>query len=358
VGGSGSSGSFVAENHGPIGTFTYEIVLTATDSSGLSTSRSVSLPVIGDTTPPSAPGALTATANGAGRIDLAWQAATDDNSIAGYQVERCQGATCTNFVQLSQAPTGTSMSDTGLLPSTTYRYRVRAADAMGNVGDYSNVASATTDDAPPAPAGLVAGYTFDAGSGSSLVDVSGNANNGTISGGTSWTTGKYGGALSFNGSTGRVSVPASPSLGLSSAMTLMAWIQPTASQSGWRTIIQRQTDAYFLNASNETGPLRPSGGGTFAGNTSWVTGTTANPVNAWTHVALTYDGAALRLYVNGTQVATGAASGAIQASSNPLWIGGNNPYGEYFQGLIDEARVYNRALTATDIQAAMNTPLN
>ena len=90
VGGSGSSGSFVAENHGSIGTYSYEIVLTATDSSGLSTSRSINLPVISDTTPPSAPSALTATANGAGRIDLAWQAATDDNSIAGYQVERCQ----------------------------------------------------------------------------------------------------------------------------------------------------------------------------------------------------------------------------------------------------------------------------
>jgi glucose/arabinose dehydrogenase len=358
VGGSGSSGSFVAENHGSIGTYSYEIVLTATDSSGLSTSRSINLPVIGDTTPPSAPSALTATANGAGRIDLAWQAATDDNSVAGYQVERCQGATCTNFVQLSQAPTGTSMTDTGLLPSTIYRYRVRAADAMGNVGAYSDIAAATTVDAPPAPAGLVAGYTFDAGSGLTLADVSGNGNNGTISGGTSWTTGKYGGALSFNGSTGRVSVPSSPSLGLSSAMTLMAWIQPTASQSGWRTIMQRQSDAYFLNASNDSGPLRPSGGGTFGGDTSWVTGTTASPVNAWTHVALTYDGATLRLYVNGTQVATGAASGAIQSSTNPLWIGGNNPYGEYFQGLIDEARVYNRALSATDIQAAMNTPLN
>ena len=62
-------------------------------------------------------------------------------------------------------------------------------------------------------------------------------------------------------------------------------------------------------------------------------------------MALTYDGASLRLYVNGTQVATRAAAGAIQASANPLWIGGNQPYGEYFRGLIDEARVYNRALT-------------
>jgi hypothetical protein len=203
--------------------------------------------------------------------------------------------------------------------------------------------------------GLVAGWSFDAGSGSTVADASGNGNTGTISGAT-WTAGKYGGALAFNGTSARVSVPASASLGLSSAMTLMAWIEPTATQSGWRTIMQRETNAYFLNASN-TASMRPSGGGTFGGSTTYVGGPTANPVNAWTHVAVTYDGSTLRLYVNGTQVSTGAASGTIQSSTSPLWIGGNNPYGEYFQGLIDEARVYNRALSATEVQQAMNTPL-
>jgi hypothetical protein len=112
-----------------------------------------------------------------------------------------------------------------------------------------------------------------------------------------------------------------------------------------------------LNASNSNGPLLPSGGGTFGGGFQWVSGSNASPVNAWTHVALTYDGSSLRLYVNGTQVASTAAAGTIQSSTNPLWIGGNNPYGEYFQGLIDEARVYNRALSATEVQTAMNTPL-
>ena len=73
--------------------------------------------------------------------------------------------------------------------------------------------------------------------------------------------GRYGGAMSFNGSSSVVQVSASASLGLSSAMTLSAWINPAASQSGWRTIMQRQADAYFLNASNSSGPLRPAGGG-------------------------------------------------------------------------------------------------
>ena len=176
--------------------------------------------------------------------------------------------------------------------------------------------------------------------------------------GASWTTlGRYGNALSFNGSNSMVRVADSASLDLTTAMTLSAWIRPTVSQSGWRTILQRETDAYFLNASNSDGPLRPSGGGTLGGNTQYLSGPTASPINAWTHVALTYDGAALRLFVNGTQVANRATTGAIQATDNPLWIGGNIPYGEYFEGLIDEVRVYNRALTQADIQADMSTGL-
>ena len=93
------------------------------------------------------------------------------------------------------------------------------------------------------------------------------------------------------------------------------------------------------------------------GTTAYVSGTTANPVNVWTHVALTYDGTIIRLYVNGAQAGSQARTGSIQANSNPLWIGGNSPYGEYFQGLIDEVRVYNRALSQAEIQTDMNTPI-
>ncbi len=121
--------------------------------------------------------------------------------------------------------------------------------------------------------------------------------------------------------------------------------------------MQRQSDAYFLNASNDTGALRPSGGATLGGTTSWVGGPSASPVGSWTHVAVTYNGSQLVLYVNGVQVASKAASGAIQASSSPLWIGGNQPYGEYFSGLIDDVRVYNRALSQAEIQTDMATPL-
>src|SRR6185295_1079039 len=187
------------------------------------------------------------------------------------------------------------------------------------------------------------------------LDFSGNGNTGTISGAT-WTTGKFGSALSFNGTNARVFVNSATSLNLSSAMTLEAWVQPTAAQSGWRTIIQRETDSYFLNGSNDSGALRPSGGGTLAGGTIFTSATTPMTVGVWTHLALTYDGAVLNLYVNGALAATQAGSGAIQATANPLWIGGNSPYGEYFQGLIDEVRVYTRALSQSEIQTDMTLP--
>ena len=89
--------------------------------------------------------------------------------------------------------------------------------------------------------------------------------------GATWTTqGRYGDALSFNGSNSLVRVADSASLDLTTAMTLSAWIRPTVSQSGWRTIMQRQADAYFLNASNGDGALRPAGGGTFGGSTTYI----------------------------------------------------------------------------------------
>ena len=65
----------------------------------------------------------------------------------------------------------------------------------------------------------------------------------------------------------------------------------------------------------------------------------------------------LRLYVNGTQVASAAATANMATSSNPLQIGGDSIYGQYFNGRIDEVRVYNRALSATEIQTDMNTPV-
>jgi hypothetical protein len=71
----------------------------------------------------------------------------------------------------------------------------------------------------------------------------------------------------------------------------------------------------------------------------------------------TYDGSTLRLYVNGTQVASTAHTGAIATSTNPLQIGGDSLYGQNFAGLIDNVRVYNVALTAAQIQVDQTTAI-
>ena len=97
--------------------------------------------------------------------------------------------------------------------------------------------------------------------------------------------------------------------------------------------------------------------GTFAGANANIYGPAALATNTWSHIAATYDGAALRLYLNGTLVSSQARTGAISTSTNPLQIGGDSIYGQFFQGAIDEVRIYNRALTQAEIQTDMNAPL-
>src|SRR5262249_2201823 len=100
-------------------------------------------PVAADSQPPTAPGTLTANATSGSQINLSWGAATDNVAVTGYQVERCQGAGCSNFPQIA-TPAGTSYNDTGLTAGTSYSYRVRATDAAGNLGPYSNTATTST----------------------------------------------------------------------------------------------------------------------------------------------------------------------------------------------------------------------
>ncbi len=303
-----------------------------------------------DTTPPTVPTGLTATVAGSSQINLTWTASTDTVGVTGYRVERCQGAGCSSFAQVA-TPSGTTYSDTGLTAGTSYSYQVRATDAAGNLSGYSNTAGATTN---AALSGLVAAYGFGEGVGTTVSDASGNGNGGALVGATWTTQGKYGNALVFNGTSGRVDVPDAPSLDLTTGMTLAAWVNPTVAQTGWRDVIFKAVDMYYLEASSDIANV-PGAGGTFAPTPLYATAQLL--ANTWTHLAVTYDGAMLRLYVNGIQVSSRAQTGAIRTSTGPLTIGGDATFGQYFQGRIDEVRVYNRALTAAQIQTDMNTPI-
>jgi hypothetical protein len=80
-------------------------------------------------------------------------------------------------------------------------------------------------------------------------------------------------------------------------------------------------------------------------------------LNTWTHLTATYDASTLRLFVNGVQVGSQTTTGALLTSTGALRIGGNSIWGEHFAGLIDEVRIYNRALSQAEIQADMNAPV-
>jgi chitodextrinase len=152
---------------GLIASTAYRFRVRATDAAGLlsgySNIASATTSSGADTTPPSAPANLAATASSSSQIALAWTASTDNVGVTGYRVERCAGSTCTSFAQVgtTSGPNATTFTSSGLTASTAYRYRVRATDAAGLLSGYSNIASATTssgaDTTPPsAPANLAA----------------------------------------------------------------------------------------------------------------------------------------------------------------------------------------------------------
>ena len=335
-------------------TTSYSYRVRAVDRAGNYSAYSAQADVVTatpDTEPPSAPTNLVATAASGTRIDLTWTPSTDNVSVASYRVERCQGAGCTLYVKLATV-FSPSFTDTGLTPNTTYQYIVRAVDGSSNLGDYSNEAAATTLATIPE---LVAAYSFDEGSGTTVTDSSDKGNSGAIGTAVWSTTGKYGNALSFNGTSAKVVVPDSASLRLTTAMTLEAWVNPTAGNGGWTDVVYKGDDNYFLEAYTSSGG--PAAGATLGNVNTVAQAGSLLPINTWTHLAETYDGTTLRLYINGALAASVARSGLILTSSNPLEIGGDRIYGQYFSGLIDEVRIFNVARTPSQIQADMNTPL-
>ncbi len=203
------------------------------------------------------------------------------------------------------------------------------------------------------PTGLVAAYAFNETSGTTASDASGNGRTGTVNGATWSASGRYGGALSFDGSNDLVTVADANALDLTTGMTLSAWLRPTT-LSGWRTALLKEAPSglsYALYAhDNSPQPAAYVN----VGSDRSAAGTGALALNTWSHLASTYDGTTLRLYVNGVLVGSQAMTGAIAASTGALHIGGNTIWGEDFSGLIDDVRVYNRALSVSEIQTDLN----
>ncbi len=174
-------------------------------------------PTAPDTTAPTAPTGLGATASSSSQISLSWGAASDSVGVTGYRIERCQGAGCASYAQIATA-TGTSYSNTGLSGSTSYSYRVRASDAAGNLGSYS--ASATAVTSTPNRAPVISGspattvvvgssYAFTP----SASDPDGQTLAFSVMGAPAWA--------SFNSATGRLSgTPGAGQVGLTEGIVI------------------------------------------------------------------------------------------------------------------------------------------
>lgn len=202
--------------------------------------------------------------------------------------------------------------------------------------------------------GLVAHWKFDEGAGETVADASGNGNNGTIMGAV-WTDGVKGAALQFDGVSSYVRVPDSPSLNITSAMTIEAWIRSN-STDGARVIVSKWDDAnstwsYIFKDHNDTDTLRIELSKDIHADLIDLPGTNAIPLGEWAHVAVTFEGTTVRLYLNGVLDAEGTTTGGtIDSSWAELQIGAISG-GEVFDGMIDEVRIYNKAVSAKQIKA-------
>ncbi|HEY9226531.1 MAG TPA: LamG-like jellyroll fold domain-containing protein, partial [Gemmatimonadaceae bacterium] len=301
---------------------------------------------------------VTLTAPGAGATvsgaSVAFAAtATDNLTMAGVTLLVDGNAVGTEIT--GAGPTFNGTWNTTTIANGAHSLSARARDAAGNTAVSPTVSVTVTN---ATPSNLVAAYSFNEGSGGTTSDISGNNNNGTLGAGVSWTaSGKNGNALTFANSF--VTVPHAASLNLTAAMTVEAWVYPTANAE-WATAVMKEQPGEFVYSLYASGPQRPGAYfniGTTPSTERSIVSPTQLALNTWTHLAQTFDGATLRLYMNGTQVASQGFTGPIATSTGALRIGGNGVWGEYFSGRIDDVRIYSRALTAAELQTDMITPV-
>jgi hypothetical protein len=205
----------------------------------------------------------------------------------------------------------------------------------------------------------VAGWSFNEASGTSATDSSGNGNTATLVNGVARTTGNYGGGLTFDGVNDYITVPNSSSLNIAgSGLTLSMWIKPQALAGGDSVVLGKfwnatMTSPYYQYGLELTGGTVPNFFiGTTGGPLSASMGS-ALALNQWSYLAVVFDGSQVKYYVNGVLVTTASLPATITARTNPFGIGADANTQQFFKGSLDEVRIYNRALTAQEVQIDM-----
>ena len=216
-------------------------------------------PLSGDTTPPTVSVTAPAAGNVSGTINVTANA-TDNDAVVGVQF-MLDGAILGD--EDTTAPYSIVWNTTSV-PNGPHTLTALARDPSTNATTSASVPVTVNNTGPPP--GVVAAYGFDTGSGTAVTDGSGNGNTGTLTNAT-WagaTAGRFGNALSFNGTNALVSIPDSNSLDLTTGMTIEAWINPTALGNTWRTVALKEQPGYYaygMYASTGAGTSVPSGNG-------------------------------------------------------------------------------------------------
>ena len=306
-------------------------------------------------TAPAAPSTLAAVAASDTRVDVSWKDnSTDETS---FVVERSPDSSFSAPQATTLAAGTTSWADTGRAANTTYWYRVKAVNSAGSSA-YSNSASATTK---PAPASYSAAVVADAPvsywrlgetTGTAAADQR-SANPGSYAGAPALgaasllATDSVNKAVTFDGTNDVVVVPDSNSLDLTTGITLEAWIKPgLLPPTGSFASLVTKPESYSLQFN---GPRLE-----FTVMQNGVRQRLQAPSGAIVsgqgfHVVATFDGTTQRLYINGIESVNRALTGAATVTPRALAVGAWDAGSEFFNGVVDDVAVYNRALSAATV---------
>ena len=211
---------------------------------------------------------------------------------------------------------------------------------------------------------LGAAYAFDETGGTVAADASGNGNAATLHGGT-WTAGKHGNALTLNGTSNYVEAQNTASLDIGgSGLTIAFWLKVNSTSSGldyvvvskpwYGTSMAGPVYQYGVQYSNSGNKSLDFSFGDPNGIRHGPFHMTPAP-SVWTYAAFTFDGNTVKGYLDGVQVLMTPDAGMLQARGNSLRIGADGGYKQFFNGSVDDLRIYGRALTQAEIQSLMQT---
>ena len=215
------------------------------------------------------------------------------------------------------------------------------------------VTIADDESSPPDNGGLLSEFNFDD---RTATDTAGSSNGFFLNGARSQTDKQRGLVAEFDGLNDRILIPGDAVYDNNSRLTLAAWVRPDSFGNGDGIISSGETSSPWALQISDTGRLQfsanrnnPSGG---SGGGSWKSSASI-PAGTWSHVAVTYNGTVVRFYIDGELDRTVQSSLSFGSSGENIWIGTDQISSAYFDGRIDDARIYNRHLSPSLVAALM-----